>query len=886
MLRLLDRLRLRFRSLARGREVDASLRNEIEVHLQEQIDENIAAGMSPSEARSAALRTFGPVALVEEECRDTRRVALIETLFQDLRYAFRSLRRQPMLLVAAVASIAVAIGANTSIFTVVNELMWAPPSARSPERLVEMRMGGGSHVSYRQWRDLSESGALEGLAGYNFETSVNWRGADQVVSLMPMVVTANFFDVIGPGFVMGRGFTASEGRAERDPAVVVVTYRFWRERLSGDPQVLGKALTFNARPFTVIGVLSSDFRSVAGLALSPEVYLPLGRSLAPDLDTLDAAAHVQLVGRLHDGQTLANGRAAIASAALRAAPAYMVKNLGSVSQFTFVGDMQQFGSQAVVTAFLGVLLVAVGSILAITCANVAGLLLSRLASRGREIAVRVALGASKRRLAQQLLAEGFWLALLGTAGGLLLMKAFTGLLARAPLPLPVPLEIHANLTDSRLLLFSVLLILVTTCLCAAAPVLQATRSSQMSAIKRPLSGFGRRWSLRNVLVVGQVAVALVLLLTAFLFLRNLALARALDPGFDMTQTSVVRVSFVESRYTPAARVVWLDQAMERLRRVPGVERVSYGRGAPLTLRSGMTTGARVTVEGTERDFQALYQNNFVGPGYFDTMGIDLLKGRGFRDDDRRGAPAVIVINEEFARRYFHGTDPLGSSIRLPGPTPAGYAAEIVGIARDSKYRTLAEEQQAAIYEPYAQRSNSDRSAHLFLRAADGVSLGPREIARVVEELDPSAAVEVQPMKVALAFAFLPSQIGAALLGTLGALGLLLAMVGLFAVVSYSVSRRVPEIGIRLALGATRGAVLRLVLRDAMTLAITGCIIGLVAAWFVTSPLSIFLVPGLGASDPASFVGTTILLLLVSAAAAWLPARRALAVDPVSSLRAE
>ncbi len=450
MSRLTDLLRHRIASLFRGDHVEASLKSEIELHLQEQIDENVAAGMSPEEARAAARRAFGPVSLIEERCRDTRRTAFVETLMLDLRYSFRSLVRQPMLLAAAISSIAVAVGANTSIFSIANELMFARPSAQRPDRLVQIRMGGGSHVWYRQWRHLEQSGALAGLAGYNFETSVNWRRSDEVISLIPMLVTANFFDIIVPRFAMGRAFTVLEAQAERDPTLAVVTYSFWRDRLNRDPQVIGTALTINGRPYTVVGVLASDHRAVAGFGLAPEVYLPLGPALAADLETLDAAAHVQLVGRLRDGQGLPDGQAAIATAGAKAATAYRTKNLSSVSQFT-VGGMQQLAGQGTISAFFAMLLIAVGLILAISCANVAGLLLSRLTARSREMAVRVAIGASRLRLAQQLLAEGFWLALLGTAGGLVLMKAMTGVLARAPLPLPVPLELHSNIIDSRLL---------------------------------------------------------------------------------------------------------------------------------------------------------------------------------------------------------------------------------------------------------------------------------------------------------------------------------------------------------------------------------------------------------------------------------------------------
>jgi putative ABC transport system permease protein len=882
MRRLIDRIRLRLRSLLQGEAVDVELRRELEEHLEEETEENIRLGLSPQDARTAALRAFGSTAAIAEACRDARRVSVMQNFAQDVRYTLRSLVEQPFLLAAATLSIAVAVGANTTIFNLANQLLLASPSASQPDRLVLIRMGHGSHVSYRQWQDLERSGALADLAGYQIEAEVNWRGAEQAVSLTPLLVTANYFDALGVPMAMGRGFTTREAQAERQPFVVVLSHGFWQRRLGRDPDVLGKTLTINGDAYTVLGVLPEGLRSFPGYGIAPEVYLPISPTVMPNLYDPDTAT-AQLVGRLKPGQTVGQGRAALTAAAQRLEPEYG-KRFGELQQFSPVGGWSQSNDLRGVAAFVGVLLVAVGLVLAVACANVAGLLLSRGTVRRREIAIRVALGASRLRLIQQLLTEGLWIAVFGTLAGLMLMSVMTAALARITLPVPFPIELRAGF-DLRLLLYSLAVIGVTTLFCGLAPAIQATRPSLVPALKQDEARYvHRRWTLRSLLVIGQVAVAIVLLLTASLFLRNLARATTVNPGFDVDHTVVGQLSFVEGRYTPASRAAFLDTAVRSLRSAAGIENAAYTQDVPLTIRSGITTGAELRHAERGTAFQARYEVNRVGPGYFATMGIAMEKGREFQASDRPGAPVVAIVNQEFARRYLPGVDPIGQHLLLPGAEDRSYSAEIVGVAGNSKHRTLGEAQQAAVYEAFLQRGNHLRVIQIVIRTKADPVQAVSDIQRTLLSMDSTAAVDVKTMRSMLAFAFLPSRLGAGLLGTLGTMGLLLAMVGLFAVISYSVSRRTAEIGIRMALGASRRAVLRLLLADAAMLVGSGVVIGLLVAYLITQPLAMFLVDGLSARDPISFIATTLVLCGVSLLATWQPARRALRVDPARALR--
>jgi len=872
---------LRVRSLLRRSAVDRDLDKEMQFHLDERSAELIAEGVSADEARRIARREFGSTASIAQQCRETRRVNFLQNLAQDLRYASRNVIKQPMLLVTAASSIALGVGANLVIFGLANGLLLSTPTASDPDRLVHVRTNRGSHASYSAWRDLEASGVMEGLAGHSIAVDMNWRSGDSSISVMPLIVTANFFDVMGIPIAQGRAFTASEAAADRDPRVVVISHGFWVRRLGGDASVLGSTLSLNGQRYTVLGVLPAAMRSLPGYGVSPDLVIPISRAVVSNLDA-PRASHVQLIGRLRPDQGSEATRAALNAASTQWAGDDPGRT-GFVRLVTPVGGMYQLNEFKEIALFFGMLLVVTALVLAIACANVAGLLLAKSVARRKEIALRLAIGASRARIVQQLLTEGFVLSAAGTVAGVLITAAMARMIARVALPLPIPITFDVAF-DSRLALLALSLVVGSTILSALAPALQATRVSLNPGLKQESRTYGhRRFNARGVMVSAQVAVAVLLLVMTVLFLRNLGLANQLEPGFEAGRAIVAEVSFVEGRQGQAGSEAIVAMA-DRVRALPGVEAAAFSEGLPLTMRYGGNTGTMIRIEGRDGPVRVDYEDNSVGPDYFRAMGIALLRGREFTTADR-AVNRTAIVNEEFVRRYLDGLEPIGRTI-YHDADPGEIPFEIVGVVANSKYRSIGEDRAAAFYTSFLARTSPQRFAHLIVRSAAPADTMLASVKSEILKADPDAAVVVEPVTAALTFAFLPSRIGAVLVGVMGALGALLAMIGLYGVVSFAVTRRTPEIGIRMALGASHRAIGRLVFIDGAWLVGVGMLAGLAIALVVTRPLSAFLVAQLSTTDLVSFVGPVILLAFTSLIAGWSPTRRALRIQPAETLRSE
>jgi len=854
----------KFSYLFRRKRFNSDLDDEIRFHLEMAAQER---------GEAAARREFGPVVRMREDTRSAWQVRWLVDLGSDLRYALRALRRNPGFGAVAILSLALGIGANTTIFSLTMEFLFSQPSCRNPETLVEMQIGGNSDIDMAKYRFLRDARIFDGLAGSNEEhkAEANWRFGNDTYRLQTMRVTENFFQVVGVPMAMGRAMEP------RDGDVVVLSDRFWKARLAADPRVLGKTLIIDGRPFTVVGVLPHNHRTVLGFGFSPDLYIPASRE--SDI--------VALIARLPEGMSRQAAYARLVAACRQLDKVYPPDwgpnaSWANGTEVVPVVGMERLRSLNILpfAAFFGMLMVVVGLILLIACANVSSLLLARASSRRQELAIRLAIGAGRGRIVRQLLAESLLLALVGTGAGLLLNVWLSGVMNRVQLPLPLPMQLLIQ-PDWRLLLYSMAVAVGSALVAGLMPALKATREDVSAALKLTERQVGQ-WTLRNSLVVGQLAVSVVLLTTGFLFVRNMTKSMNMNPGFDAEHAAWAYMRLVPEKYTTVEQKQSLVRnALGELGALPGVESASIACIVPLNDNWVTMTDVRTDV--SEQPVRVRFHGNCAGPDYFRTMGIPILQGREFLPSDGKGGGDAVIINENMARELFGAKNPVGHTFRYTRPT-LGAPLTVVGVAKNSKYFTLGEENPLALYNSF----NPDpwmTNLHFLVRASRPRDV-VKETAQTLGRLDTSASIEVKPMRDAMGFAFLPSRVGAALLGSMGMLGLALASIGLYGVLAYSVARRTREIGLRVALGADRAAVLRMVARESFGLLGTGLAIGLGISVFATKPLAMFLVPELSPSDPATFLTVVAVLGAVAFAATLGPALRALRVDPMTALRYE
>ena len=811
---------------------------------------------------------------------------MLESFTRDARHAARSLVRGPIFTLTAVLSLAIGIGATTSIFALADTLLFRPPPGiGDADRVVSVgrsQDGEGfdnfSYANFVDYRDRNTT--LEGLAALQYEPrSLSLAGPNGGEAVQGSIVSGSFFDVLRARPALGRFFLPEEDRVPGANPVVVLSHRFWRERFNADSGIVGRGIVLNGSPFTIVGVAAERFQGP--VILAPDLWAPIMAStlLGTSEETLTGRRNVWLmaIGRLRPGVGVSQAQAELSTIASQLEQAYPESNRGQGARVTpatlFPGDFQR-----IVNAFMTFLLALSGLVLLVAGMNVAGMLLARAAARRREIAIRLAIGASRSRLLRQLVTESILLFLAAGAAGVLLAHWMIGALMSLVPRLPVQLGLDPTI-DWRVLSFALAVSLVAGLLTGLVPALQSTRPALAPELRSDIGGSPRRQRLRSGLLVVQMAFSMLLLVTAGLFARALVQARAIDPGFDVNDVQIASIDLQLVNYGADEASRFTDALLERTRAIPGVEHAALSRMLPLD-GGGFGLGG-IEVAGREPpDGRGGWSAdwNIITPEYFDVMRIPLVRGRAFSEADRRGTPDVAIINQTLAERIWPGEDAVGKTFRNDGRT-----VTVIGIARDAKYRSLGEAPRGFVYVPLSQRLHNQLS--LMARTRPGVSVaGP--IRRIVAELEPGLPIlNEETMAEHSQIALFPQRVALWVAGSLGAVALLLAVLGIYGVTAYGVAQRTREIGIRIALGAQRERVLRLVLRQGVLLAAIGVAVGLAAAFAVTRLLERMLygVPG---TDIVALGGAAAALVAAALAASWIPARRAAGVDPLIALRSE
>ena len=815
----------------------------------------------------------------------------------DFRYALRRLIRARSFTLAASLTIALGVGANSAIFSVVNAILLRPPVAvAEPERLVGLFTSDYSGPSYgsSSFADLDDFGkqgadVFSGVMGYSPRPAAVGSD-DNLERVAGEVVTHNYFQVLGTRMTLGRGF-GPEQRVRGEP-VAVISHALWQRRFASDPAIIGKSLRMNAREFTIIGVAPAGF-SGSFRALVSEVWVPaaLGAYVGMSDDFTSRGDRSAFVyARLKRNITLEQARSRMAVVARQLTAAYPEAWTDVTRKGRRISVLPEQETRippqirGAALGFAAILMGTVVLVLLVCCANVAGLLLARAAGRLKEVGIRISLGASRGRIIRQMLTESILLAALGGVVGAAASVWAGQALMAAGTPSQIPIPISLDLTpDYRVLGFTLAITLLTGLVFGLAPALRASRTDVVTALKTdtPALGFGgRRFSLHGALVIGQVALSTLLLVGALLFFRTLQAAATIDPGFRTDHMLLLDISprpGEEGKVDPEQVAL---TARDRIAAIPGVAAVTWASNVPL----GLDQGRRgLQVEGYRRregeDMEFYY--SVVGPRYFETMEVPLTRGRGFTDADRPGAPAVVIVNEAFAKRFWGDADPIGKRISRNGEN--GPWIEVVGLARDGKYVSITESPRPFVYYPQLQMPDGVIMHVRTTGDPRGLLTAAR---REVAVAAPNWMIErPRTLEEDIGASLLPQRIAAGLLGAFGVVALLLAAVGLYGVVAFAVAQRTREIGIRVALGAQGGEVLGLMLRQGMTLAGIGLLVGVPLAFVGARLVSAFLV-GSGAADPVVFVGAAGLLAFVTLVASYVPARRASRVDPMLALRSQ
>jgi predicted permease len=888
-------------AFSRGRG-DSDLAEELESHIQMQTDDNIRLGMTPEEARRAAVLKFGGLESVKESYRDQRGVPFVESVLFDLRYAVRQLRRTPGFTLTALIAIALGTGANTAIFSLVDTVMLKPPPVPDPDRLVVLTRtflsdtgenSENTHASpavFMHWR--GQSSELEDVSAF-MGSAMNYTGGETVELWHTTRASVDTFRAFRMPILHGRTFTAEEDLPNGNH-VAVLNKGIWQRRFASDPTVVGKTISLNGEPYTVIGIVEEIPGFLAGYFeySTTDVYVPFQL----DPNTNDTGNTFSVVARLKAGVTLEQARERL-RASVEAFRNKFPKEINPKASFS-AKPLREVLSSPDDGPWLGVLISAVVMVLLIACANVANLLLVRAVNRRREIGIRVAIGAGRRRVVRQLLTESLVLSLAGGALGLLIGNVGIGILLEASFKdFPVMWKIGINW---QILGFSIALSILTAIVFGLLPTLQSTRMDPNSALKDG----GGRWGtglrhnrLRATLVISEIGLAVLLLCGSSLLIRSFIALYQVERGFDSKNVVVMFSSLVGPKYSsPDGIGDTLRKGLDSVRGIPGVVAASSAAYVPLAGRLGRRFDI---VGGPPSDTPYTGQVGWlpVSPGYFDVFKIPIKRGRAFTDRDDIQSPPVVLINESMARKFWKNGDPMKDRITLDDTSSGTYGTagkmwQIVGIVGDVRQNSLSDSPEPWIYVPQAQMNEHTNELLLRLTPNAWVIRTEREThqltAAIQEQLQKTTGLpvyDVHPMNDMISSSLEETRFTVIIMSIFGSLALVLAVIGIYGVMTYTVEQRTQEIGIRIALGAEATQVRNIVVRHGLVLTLTGVIIGIAAAWELALAMESLLF-GVRPRDPVVFVTVPIILTAVALLAVWIPANRASRVNPVDSLRCE